>query len=97
MDGEVRRRRAVSIFVITGPVGQTSGADVDEHRNQPTLQGFTNVGELGLDLHLDSEMTFGCCDIARTELLKEVFAPGDNLGMSLSHLVAVGKDGGIKR
>ena len=38
MNGEVGRRRAESVLVITGLIGETSGADVDEDGNQPALE-----------------------------------------------------------
>jgi hypothetical protein len=37
-------------------------------------------------------MTFGRRDITGTELLEQVFAAGDDLGVGLRHLVSVGKD-----
>ena len=83
MDVHVRGRRAEAVLVIARVIGQTSGADVDEHRNEASLQRAADIRDLGADVHLNHEMTLRGRHVACPELLEEVSALCDHLVVQL--------------
>ena len=90
MNGEIGRRRAESVRVITGVIGETSGAYVDKYGNQSALECPTNIRELGEHVHFDRKVTFGRRDVARPELLEQVFAALEHLAVPFAQVTVGG-------